>query len=226
MELAANVSTATSRIIESKHLLQEVVDLTKRTFDLYHVHIYLLDPNSKTLTLAAGAGEVGKQMMAEGWEIPMDHQESIVASTARDHRPIIINDVNRDKDSAFLSNRLLPDTRSEMAVPMVVGEKTLGVFDLQANTADYFSDEDARIFTILASQVTVALQNAESYMTAQKQAERETKLNTIAQKIQSTATIEEAMQVTARELGHALGKRQTFVALDPAALAVSEGKDK
>ena len=54
---------------------------------------------------------------------------------------------------------------------------------------------------------------------AQKQAEHETKLNTITQMIQNAATIEEAMQVTARELGHALGKRQTFVALDPAALA-------
>jgi len=114
---------------------------------------------------------------------------------------------------------LLPRTRAEMAVPMLVSGKVIGVLDVQSEQVNRFTDTDVNIQTTLASQVAVALENARSLALAQKQAERETTLNTIAQKIQSTATIEAAMQITARELGHALGKRQTLVALDPATLA-------
>jgi GAF domain-containing protein len=110
-----------------------------------------------------------------------------------------------------------------MAVPMLVSGKVIGVLDVQSEQVNRFTDTDVNIQTTLASQVAVALQNARSLAAAQKQAERETTLNTIAQKIQGTATIEEAMQIAARELGHALGKRQTLVALDAAALA-GDGK--
>jgi PAS domain S-box-containing protein len=159
----AQLSTTTSTVLDPDQLLQSIVDLTKERFGLYHVHIYLADESWKTLLLAAGAGEVGRKMVTDGWSIPMDHEQSIVASAARNRESIIANDVVRDANSAFLSNQLLPDTRSEMAVPMVVGQKLLGIFDVQANTADYFSEEDANIYTTLAAQVAVALQNARLY---------------------------------------------------------------
>jgi len=113
---------------------------------------------------------------------------------------------------------LLPKTRAEMAVPMLIGGKVIGVLDVQSEQVNRFTEIDVNIQTTLASQIAVALQNARSLANAQKQAERETKLNSITQKIQSTATIEEAMQIAARELGHALGQRQTLVSLDPSAL--------
>jgi signal transduction histidine kinase len=72
-----------------------------------------------------------------------------------------VNDVR--SDPAFLPNRLLPETRSEMAVPMIVGDKVLGVFDVQSAKKDGFTNEDANIYTTLASQVAVALQNARLY---------------------------------------------------------------
>jgi signal transduction histidine kinase len=131
---------------------------------LYHAHIYLTDETQDTLLLAAGAGDVGRQMVAEGWNIPINHALSIVANAARNRRFMIANNITRDKHTGFLSNYLLPDTRSEMAVPMIVGEKLLGVFDVQADTANYFTEEDANIYTTLAAQVAVALQNARLYV--------------------------------------------------------------
>jgi signal transduction histidine kinase len=94
----------------------------------------------------------------------MDHEQSIAARAARSRQFVIANDVYHDKESSYLSNRLLPETRSEMAVPMIVGEKLLGVFDVQADTVNYFTEEDANIYTTLASQVAVALQNARLYV--------------------------------------------------------------
>jgi GAF domain-containing protein len=66
-------------------------------------------------------------------------------------------------DPGFLPNELLPDTVSEMAVPLVVGDQFLGILDVQSDEQDYFSEQDVNIFTTLASQVAVALQNAHQY---------------------------------------------------------------
>jgi len=90
---------------------------------------------------------------------------------------------------------------------------------VQSDRINAFSEEDASIQTTLASQVATALQNARSFSQAQQQAERETTVNQITQKIQNTTSIEAALQIAARELGHALGMKPTLVALDLPALA-------
>jgi signal transduction histidine kinase len=164
LETVAEVSATTATLLDPDRLLQTVVDLTKERFGLYHAHIYLADDAWQTLLLAAGAGEVGQKMVADNWYIPLNHPSSIVAGAARDRRSIIVNDVYHDKESGFLSNRLLPDTRSELAIPMIVSEMVLGVFDVQSNVAGYFTEEDVKIYTTLASQVSVALQNARLYV--------------------------------------------------------------
>jgi signal transduction histidine kinase len=103
-------------------------------------------------------------MVADNWSIPLNHQSSIVAGAAREQKSIIVNDVFHDKASGYLSNQLLPDTRSELAIPLIAGEKVLGVFDVQSNVANYFTEEDVKIYTTLAAQVAVALQNARLYV--------------------------------------------------------------
>ncbi len=157
----AEVSTTTAKTLEPDRLLQSVVDLSKEQFGLYHAHIYLADDAWSTLLLAAGAGEIGRQMVAEGHAIKMDTGKSLVARAARERNPIIVNDVHSEAD--FLSNPLLPDTHAEMAMPMIVGDKVLGVFDVQSDKLDGFTKEDANIYTTLAAQVAVALQNARLY---------------------------------------------------------------
>jgi PAS domain S-box-containing protein len=217
LEVVANVSTAATTIIETDRLLQEVVDLTKHSFNLYHAHIYLLNETGDALELTAGAGDVGKQMVAEGRSIPLDREQSLVARAARERKGFFVNNVRSDPD--FLPHPALPETRAELAVPMIVGDSVLGVFDVQADQVDYFSDDDIRIQTTLAAQVAVALQNARTFSLAQRQAEREAMLNLISQKIQSATSVEAVLQIAARELGHALGAPRTI-----AQLSVRDGK--
>ena len=102
-------------------------------------------------------------------------EQSLVARAARTQEGVVVNDVQTDPD--FLPNPLLPKTRAEMAVPMLVGGKVVGVLDVQSEQVNRFSDTDVDIQTTLASQIAVALQNARSFTNAQKQADRETKLN-------------------------------------------------
>lgn len=157
LQTVADVSIATSTLLDPKQLLKQVTDLTKSGFGLYHAHIYLIDPSGKKLELAAGAGEIGQQMVAEGWVIFVD-EESIVARCARTRSSIIVKDVRIEPD--FLPNPLLPETLSELAIPMIVGQKLLGVFDVQSRYSNAFTENDLRIYTTLATQTAVAYQNA------------------------------------------------------------------
>lgn len=161
LETVARVGTAVSTILEPGELLQTVVDLTKSNFDLYHAHVYVLNPAADSLELTAGAGEIGRQLVAEGWHIPLDREHSLVARAARSREAVIANDVRASAD--FLSNPLLPSTRSELAVPMIVGDRVLGVLDVQSSEVDHFDEDDARILSTLAAQVAVALQNANQH---------------------------------------------------------------
>ena len=162
LETVAVVSTTASTVLDPDELLQSVVDLTKERFGLYHAHIYLADESWNTLLLASGAGEVGRHMVMAGHAIQMDKEKSLVARASRERVALIVNDVRLEPD--FLPNPFLPDTRSEMAVPMISGDKVIGVFDVQSSSTSHFSQEDANIYTTLALQVAVALQNARLYV--------------------------------------------------------------
>ena len=211
LEVVANVSTATATISDVDLLLQEVVDKTKAAFNLYHAHVYLLNEAGDTLELAAGAGEVGRKMVSEGRQIPLDSEKSLVARAARNGKGQVVNDVTADPD--FLPHPLLPDTKSEQAVPMIVAGNVIGVLDVQSELFNRFTEIDVNINTTLAAQTAVALQNARTYSQAQRQAQRESALNVISQKIQSATTVEAVLQIAARELGHALGAPMTIAQL-------------
>lgn len=203
LQIVAEVGTATATVLESKRLLQEVVDLTKESFHLYHSHIYLLDEAGKNLILAAGAGEPGRQMLAKGLSIPLDREQSLVARAARERKGITVNDVRQAPD--FLPNPLLPDTRSELAVPMMLGGNLMGVFDIQSDQVGRFTDADVNIQTTMAAQLATSIQNVRAFEKAKAQAEMESLVNTIGQRIQRAGSVDDTLQIAIREIGLALG---------------------
>ena len=178
LEMVSRVSASAASILETDKLLQEVVDLTKERFNLYHTHIYLLNTNGDTLALTAGAGEVGRQMVAEGRRIALSQEQSLVAQAARTGQGVTENDVR--ENPAFLPHPLLPNTRSEMAAPMIVGGRVIGVLDTQSEEVGRFTEQDVLISTTLATQIAVALENARSFEQAQKAV---TNLNEITRRL-------------------------------------------
>ncbi len=171
METVSQVSVATSTILETESLLLSVVHLAKSAFDLYHAHVYLYDEDDETLYLAAGAGETGAMMKKHGHSIRFNHPNSIVARAAREQNSVIINDVM--EADTFMPNPLLPDTRAEIALPMMVGSDLVGVLDLQSAEPGRFTDEDTNVKATLASQIAVAVENARAFESAAEVAERE-----------------------------------------------------
>jgi GAF domain-containing protein/HAMP domain-containing protein len=209
----AEISTASSRELDIEKMLEIVVHLTQRKFGLYHAHVFTHNEVTQQLEIVACGWKEGDEH--EGTHgtttIAVSQEQSLVARAARERAPVIVNDVHNEP--GWLPNAMLPDTQAEMAVPLIIGDKVLGVLDVQAEHLGAFSQEDASIYTTLAAQVATALQNAQSFARAQMQAEREAKLNVISQKIQSATSVEAVLQIAARELGHALGAPRTIAQL-------------
>lgn len=207
----AEVGTATATILETNELLKKVVELTKERFHLYHSHIYLLDEAGENLVLAAGAGEPGQIMVAKKHSIPLSREQSLVARAGRERKGVTVNDVTKTPD--FLPNPLLPNTRSELAAPMIVGTNLIGVFDIQSDEIGRFTESDINIQTTLAAQVATSIQNARSYERSKAQADLETLVNAIGQKIQRATTVEDTLQTAIREVGLALGATRVQASL-------------
>ncbi len=166
LQTVALIATQVGAALDEQETLQAFVDLSKQRFGLYHTHVYLLTGARDELVLTAGAGEVGRDMAAAGHTISLQQEQSLVARAARSRRGVIVNDVRQDP--GFLANPLLPETRAEMAVPIIVGDRLLGVLDVQADSADYFDENDVMVQTTLAAQLGVALENARQYQQTQE----------------------------------------------------------
>lgn len=206
LEKVAHISSAISAVLDVNTLLPKVVDLVKEQFGYSHSHIYLLDNSSNTLMLAAGAGEAGRQMLAQGHYIQLAHPRSIVARVAREKQGLIINDVKHTTN--FLPTPLLPETRSDLAVPLIIGDEVIGVFDVQSNETDHFTAEDTYIQTALAVQVAISIENARQFA-ARKQTEE--RLVTYTAKLEaSNRDLQEFAYVAAHDLQEPLRKVLAF----------------
>ncbi|MGJ3239123.1 MAG: GAF domain-containing protein [Anaerolineae bacterium] len=170
LETVANVSAASTTILDVNDLLQSVVDLTKQNFDLYHAHVYLYDEEKERLVLAAGAGEAGRLMKMRSHQISVNNRSGLVARAARSKEAVVVNDTDAVID--FLPNPMLPETRSEMAIPMLVGDELIGILDIQSDQVGRFDEEDIRIQATLASQVAVAVRNAQAFERERKTVQR------------------------------------------------------
>lgn len=166
LRTVAELGATIAAVRDTRLLLQQVVDLAKERFDLYHAHIYLLNATGSHLVLTTGAGTVGHEMVNQGHSIPLVQEQSLVAQAARRRTGVAVNDVHQDP--SFLPNPLLPHTHSELAVPMMVGGALLGVLDVQSEQINRFQENDINIQMTLATQIAVALENSRSFERAQK----------------------------------------------------------
>ena len=159
-------------------------------------------------------------MLARGHRI--EAGRGLVGRAATSRAPILVPDVT--KDPGWLPNPLLPDTKAELAVPLAIGTNVLGVLDVQHNLVNGLTQEDQQIVQSIANQVAIALQNTRSYEQAQQQAERETAINTISQRLQSAVTLDDVLTIAARELGQTLGAQRVTATLAASQLAGDRAK--
>lgn len=176
LRLAAEIGRAISQVRDLDILLKDACELILEEFDLYYVQVYLTAANQKSLNLEAGTGEVGAQLLRREHSLPVD-VNSINGRAAVEKRSIVIPDTAQS--AMFRQNPLLPETRGEMAVPLIVANKVVGVLDMQHREPGVLNEKILPAFEALAGQLAVAIQNAnllkeinEARAEAEKQARR------------------------------------------------------
>ncbi len=156
LEASAEISRQLTALLDLDEVLNYVVNRVQSEFKLYHTHIYLLDENGEDLVMAAGYGEVGQKLKQKGHRLQTG--QGIVGTVVSINEHFLSNNVNEVLN--FVHNPLLPDTNSELAVPLRKGEQVLGVLDVQSEQINRFSQEDIALLQSIANQIAVAISNA------------------------------------------------------------------
>ena len=158
LRTAAEVSNQLTAILDIEQLLYNVVSLLQSRFNLYHVHVYLLNKSGDDLIMRMGSGEIGRQLRLQKHHISLKTEHSLVTRAARTTQIIAVENVHAEPD--FLPNPLLPETHTELAIPLIMAGKVVGVLDVQDNVPHHFTPSDLDVFSALAGQIATALNNA------------------------------------------------------------------
>lgn len=213
LEIVASLGEKLSAILNPEDLLTEVVTQLQTNFGYYHTHIYLINEQRDKLMVAAGTGAAGMEMKQKGHSITVNAYTSLVARAARTARIIRVGNVR--ETGGWLPNPLLPNTYSEIAVPIIsaVNNQVIGVLDVQEDKLNGFDEADETMLRTLANQVSVAIHNARLFEDVQ-------------------TSLAEARKVQARylkDIWHSSSLRSTsreYLYVKPGAQPVDEEKQK
>lgn len=165
-EAIAQVSHAINQTQSLQDLLPQITQVINQQFNFYHIGIFLLDVNKEYAVLVASNSEGGQKMLARNHELKVG-QVGIVGNVAGSGIPRIALDIGAD--AIYFNNPDLPETRSEMALPLFRGgHQLIGIMDVQSTEQNAFGQEDIQILTTLADQVSIAIANASLYEETQK----------------------------------------------------------
>ena len=163
-ESIARVARTIGSTQELDILLPKITETISRQFGLYHVGIFLLD-SQQTYVLSASNSEGGRKMLANGHKLKVG-ETGIVGNVASAGKPRVALDTGQD--AVYFNNPFLPETHSEIALPLLAGNTVIGALDVQSKEINAFSSEDVDALSILADQVSVAIQNARQHEETRK----------------------------------------------------------
>ena len=160
LQTISQVSQTISGIQNLGELLPRIAELISERFGIYHTGIFLVDEKGENAILQAANSAGGQNMLARGHRLRVGAQGIVGYATATGKAHIAL-DVG--EDAVYFDNLDLPDTRSEIALPLIIAGQTFGALDLQSTQPNAFGNEDIQTLSILADQVAIAIQNARSF---------------------------------------------------------------
>ena len=209
-ETAAEIARDISSSLDLDELLQKAVELIRSRFDFYHASIFLKDLPGEFVVIREATGEAGAQLKRAGFKLGIG-SKSIVGFVAGKGEALIVNDTGRD--ATYYPNPLLPETRSEAAIPLKVGERIVGVLDVQSKHAYTFAEHNLRTLQILADQLAIAVVNTELFAETQEHLAQHRLLHHITTTAASGTTLDEALQSAVNGLQVTLGGDRVSILL-------------
>ncbi len=155
LQAVAESGEILAKLLNLKQLLPRAVELIQDRFAFYHVQIFLIDDTGEYAMLAASTGATGQRLMERRHRLAVGSQ-SVIGRVAVNGTPVIA----RDSDPAYYRNELLPNTRSELALPIMDGETIIGALDVQSRRADAFDEESIQALQVMANLLGTSIRNA------------------------------------------------------------------
>lgn len=192
LETLIGVAQSINAVLDLDVLLGRVVELIKEQYNYYYVGVFMPDQSGEYMVSRAGTGEAGRQLTADGFKLKVG-QEGLIGWVALHRQPACVNDVLRD--SRYKSTDVVPATRSELVLPLQVGETFVGILDIQSQTPDAFDESDVRMFQSLAGQVAIAIQNASTYQNERARRLLSDKLYDISRALSQTLDLQQVLDM-------------------------------
>jgi HAMP domain-containing protein/putative methionine-R-sulfoxide reductase with GAF domain len=219
---AAEVARAVTSTPNLDDLLRRAVDLIRERFGYYHVTIFMLDETGANAVVRESTGEIGQLMKARGHGLAVG-SPSVIGWVTANNQGRIATDVGRDP--IHLKNELLPETRSEAAVPLQVAGTVLGALDVQSKELNAFSPEALEVLQALADQLSTAIQNARLAQDSALAAERARMLTAVTGQFGGLMDVEQVLETAAHTLHRVLGQPEIVITLAPDVGASTGGGD-
>jgi GAF domain-containing protein len=209
-ETAAEIARDISSSLDLDELLKKATDLIRSRFDFYHAAIFLKDLPGEFVVIREATGDAGAQMKRAGHKLGVG-SKSVVGYVAGNGESLVVNDTTRD--ATYYANPLLPETRAEAAIPLKVGDRIVGVLDVQSKQGFSFGEDSLRTLQILADQLAIAVVNSELFAETQEHLAQHRLLHHITTTAASGTTLEEALQSAVNGLQVTLGGDRVSIML-------------
>jgi signal transduction histidine kinase/CheY-like chemotaxis protein len=165
LQTAAEIARDISSALSLDNLFHRVVNLVNERFGFYHASIFILDENKEYAVVKESTGEAGLVMKQIQHKLAVG-SKSIIGYVTQTGEPLIVNDVS--KSDIHRPNPLLPDTKSELGIPLIVGDEIIGALDVQSTQVNAFTQDDVTILQTLGDQIAIAVQNTQAYELSQQ----------------------------------------------------------
>jgi GAF domain-containing protein len=186
LRLINDVTRQVTAMQPPSQLFRQIVTLIHDAFGYYAVNIFICDEPTNTIQLKASSHDQFARA-----ELVVQPNQGLVGWAAADHKTTV--SPNASEDERFLPSALLADTRSEIAVPLIVQNRVMGVLDVQSNRLDAFGSDDVFMLETLAGQLAMALQEAETYDAERRQRERLNAMTEVARALVSILDIDDLL---------------------------------
>ena len=162
---SSEIGRLVTSTLDLNTIFTRTVNLISERFGFYYAAIYIIEETGFNAILREATGEAGEKMKAQGYSIVVG-SHSVVGKVAESMEPTLVNDT--DFEPLYIPNPFLLDTRSEVAIPLRIGSRVVGVIDIQSTQVQAFTQDDLSVLQSLADQVAVAIDNARSYELSQQ----------------------------------------------------------
>ena len=165
LRTAAEIARDTVSTLSLETLLKRIVNQIYDRFGFYQVSLYLLDPTGEYALIQEATGSAGDALKSIGYKVDVGGN-NLVGQVSATGEPIIINDISNNE--LYLPQTELPNTRSEIGIPLTIGDRIIGALDIHADAENAFTPDDVTVLRILADQIAVAIENARAFELSQK----------------------------------------------------------